>query len=120
MQGHLIDGLLVDTFNDINLAVGRPALADSPKGRPHTTGRSGHVGKVGNQQAMIEIHIRLDASRGPATRAVGVGVVDAKIDVARLDVGQPRAVGGVIVDIFNKPEESACINVFPAGQHTRE
>jgi hypothetical protein len=60
---------------------------------------------------MIEIHIRLDASGGPATRAVGVGVVHAEVDIARLGGGQPRAVSGVIVDIFNEPRQSAVVCV---------
>jgi hypothetical protein len=69
---------------------------------------------------VVKVDVGLDASGGPAARAVRVGVVHAEIDIAGLDGGQPGAVGGVIVDIVDESTPSVFFPAFYGWSHTHE
>jgi len=52
MKRRLVVRVVVDAFNDINLAAGRPIRSICPEGRPGTTA-SWHMNRVQNPQARV-------------------------------------------------------------------
>lgn len=100
MQGHLVGRLVVDAFDDVDLAVLGPVRAQHPEGGPATADAAGHVGQVEDDQTVSVGVCAFQADGLAAGFAGGVGVVDADVDaVAAGGVDQTAAGGGVAVDV---------------------
>ena len=71
MQDNLIVFVLVHPFNDIDLAILRPARTNRPKRGPGTTNTPGHVRDVDNVETLLVEHLTFDSYRIPS-RAVRI------------------------------------------------
>lgn len=52
MQRHLVGGLQVDAFDDIDFAAGGPVGTDKPESRPGTAA-DGHVCDIGYEEPFV-------------------------------------------------------------------
>lgn len=78
VQGHLVGGLGVDAFDDVDFtAFGPGALAEQPEGGPGPAADR-HVRDVGDEETFVEGFFRADAHAAAAGGAFGV-VVDADV-----------------------------------------
>jgi len=85
VQRHLVVGVHVDAFDDIDFAGGRPVGTDEPVGEPQTTDVAGYVGEIGHEEAAVVCWLADEfdavASRSAAGVEHGV-VVDADVEDA--------------------------------------
>jgi len=73
MQGTLVIGVHVNSFNDVNFAVGWPIWTDCPPRRPYAAS-DGHVNRVHKEQPTIPIVIGLNPDAHSVPRYYGCGV----------------------------------------------
>lgn len=85
MQRHLVVGVHVDAFDDIDFAAGWPVEVDKPECGPQAAGVARHVDEVGDEEAAVICWIANQFDVVASCDAVGVehgGVVDADVENA--------------------------------------
>lgn len=102
VQGHLVSGLVVDAFDDINFTIGGPVGAKHPECRPGAAHATRHVGKIEDDKAVLVCFGAFEADTLPARLAGGVGVVHADVNsIAGGGVDQTVALGDIAIDIVH-------------------
>ena len=55
MKSHLVLGLVVDAFDDVDFAVVGPVRTEHPEGRPGTADTAWHVEDVDDDETVVEL-----------------------------------------------------------------
>lgn len=61
-----------------------------------------HVSEVKNEQAMVVALVRSDSDTGSASRRSDIGMVNAHVDRATIELNQAVARSGRLVDVVNE------------------
>jgi hypothetical protein len=84
VKDDLVLGLLRNTFDDVDLAIGRPgAGSQSPEGRPSSACARRHVSNVGDEETAGIGLLRLDADGFPADGVMSILVRVVNSNVCR-------------------------------------
>lgn len=102
VQCHGIVVLCVHTFNDINFTTIGPVGSNHPEGRPCTTGVSGHMLQIEDNESAGVVSVL--ASQADTWTAIGldVGMVDSDVDFVVRVTNQTSVPRCALVNILNK------------------
>ena len=120
VEGHGVCGGAVDAFDDVDFAHGWPVGPHEPEGGPDAADAAGHVGDIGQEEALVVGFLAGDAD----ALAAGVGggvVVDAHVcGVAVVADGAYHLVlhCGCVVDVLH--ESSGGIGFREGGEGVKE
>lgn len=82
MKGHAVCVLIVDTFDDVNLALVRPVVASRPECRPCPANATRHMSQINDDEAAVVRDLALETNTPSSWVLSYVGVVDTNIDLA--------------------------------------
>lgn len=80
VEGHLVGGLVVDAFNDVDFAVAGPVGAEHPESWPRPADTAWHMGQVKNHQPLGVFAGTLQANTLSARVVGNVCVLNADVD----------------------------------------